>query len=58
MVTDLVDPGEIVAEFSNVAANGPIPTLLMVVGTILFVVTFGVFGYLSVGGVLSALARP
>lgn len=58
MVTAPLQIGDLVNEFSGVAANGPIPALLMVLGTILFVVSMGVFGLLSLGGLLKAVTRP
>lgn len=46
------------SEFVDVATIGPIPALLVLLGGLLFAVSFGVFGYLSVGGILAALRRP
>lgn len=48
-----------VAEFvriaTDIALGDPLSALLLGVGTSLFAISFVVFGYLSLGGVLSAL---
>jgi hypothetical protein len=52
LVADLID--SIVAmpdAFTDVALHDPLSALLMALGTILFLVTFGVFGYLGLGAV-------
>ena len=38
--------------FTEAATSDPITAFLLALGTLLFVVSFGVFGYLTLGGVV------
>lgn len=58
MPSELLQIGDLVTEFTNVATTGPVPAFLMLVGGLLVAVSMGVFGGLAIGGVVSALTRP
>lgn len=54
LVADLIDSVLRMPEaFTAVVGNDPIAALMFVLGTLLFAVSFGVFGYLSAGAVAS-----
>lgn len=47
----------LVEEFAAIATRGPIAGVLFLIGALLFAVSLGGFGALTVGGILVALRR-
>lgn len=58
MSTSALFVHELGGELADVATTGPIAGLLVLIGGLLMAVSFGVFGFLTAGGVLAALRRP
>jgi hypothetical protein len=51
----LGDVAELTGLVIDVALNGPIPFVLVVMAVVLWVISFGLFGYLTVGAILSGI---
>lgn len=56
LLTDLIDSILAMPEaFTEVAMHDPLSAVLMAVGSVLFLATFGVFGYLALGAAVDAV---
>lgn len=49
---------DMVGQFAEVASLGLFPAILLLLGAVLTGFALGVFGLLSIGGLLAALTRP
>lgn len=56
LLTELIDSlVTLPQEIAGVALSGPIPFILVVVGSLLFALSFAVFGYLALGAAVDLL---